>query len=51
MFYVLSHIFHTDPQFDTLDAAITYASELADDSVEIYQLDADGQPDVLWPPL
>ena len=49
MFYVLSYVFHTDPEFYALDEAIAYASELSDENAEVYQLGPDGQPDVVWP--
>ena len=51
MFYVLSYIWHTDPQFDTLEEAIERAKGCSDPDVEVYRLTDDNQIDVLWPPI
>ena len=47
MFYVLSYAFSTHPEFDTLDDAIRFARDVADENIEIYTLDDDGRPNFI----
>ena len=49
MFYVLSYIWHTDPEFTSLDEAIAFASDSGDPNVEVYRLSDDGlTPTTIW---
>ncbi len=44
MFYVLSHIFQSHPEFSTLTDAVEFVDDCGDDLAAIYTLDDSGQP-------